>query len=508
MPPQAAAEPVAAAPATGDYQRHRPEQTLLYQIVARHYPAFVEHLAGAGKQLPGHVQQTFDAYLQCGRLEHGFLRLRCDTCHAEHLLAFSCKRRGFCPSCGARRMADGAAWLVDQVLPERPIRQWVLSFPFPLRFLLATHPALIGRVLGIVYRVIAAHLIKQAGYTQQSARTGAVTLIQRFGSALNLNVHFHMLFLDGVYERVPSGTGLRFQWVREPTSAQLTQLAHTIARRVGRLLEREGLLERDTEQLHLGEGLDEDDPMPDLVGHSITYRIAVGPHRGRKVFTLQTLPGNGWEDGAADAPGNVAGFSLHAGVAAKAIERDKLERLCRYICRPPVSEKRLFVTPRGDIGYSLKSPYRDGTTHVIFEPLDFIARLAALVPPPRLNLARFHGVFAPNSRYRARITPARRGRGAKPLRSRPAEDRTPAERQAAMGWAQRLKRVFQIDVETCPNCGGTVKVIACIEDPPVIERILRHLASKDLPGLWPESRAPPVCVQRTGRPVERVGLPH
>ena len=75
----------------------------------------------------------------------------------------------------------------------------------------------------------------------------------------------------------------RFQWVREPTFAQLTQLAHTIARRVGRLLEREGLLERDTEQLDLGEVLDEDDPIPDLVGHSITYRIAVGPHRGRKV---------------------------------------------------------------------------------------------------------------------------------------------------------------------------------------------------------------------------------
>jgi len=160
------------------YQRHRPEQTLLYRIVERHYPAFTDHLAEAGKQLPAHVRQAFDGYLQCGRLEHGFLRLRCDTCHAEHLLAFSCKRRGFCPSCGARRMADGAAWLVDQVLPERPIRQWVLSLPFSLRFLLATHPALIGRVLGIVYRVIAGHLIRQAGFTQQSARTGAVTLIQ------------------------------------------------------------------------------------------------------------------------------------------------------------------------------------------------------------------------------------------------------------------------------------------------------------------------------------------
>ncbi len=217
MSPQAATKTVAADPNAGrarrlhsgvsrptgqppqSYQRHRPEQTLLYQIVERHYPAFVKHLAESGKHLPGYVRQAFDAYLQCGRLEHGFLRLRCDTCHAEHLLAFSCKRRGFCPSCGALRMADGAAWLVDQVLPERPIRQWVLSFPFPLRFLLATHPALIGQVLGIVYRAIAAHLIKQAGYTQQSARTGAVTLIQRFGSALNLNIHFHMLFLDGVY---------------------------------------------------------------------------------------------------------------------------------------------------------------------------------------------------------------------------------------------------------------------------------------------------------------------
>ena len=284
MSPRAAAETVSAGPFAGRYQRHRPEQTLLYQIVERHYPAFVEHLAEAGKQLPGHVQQTFDTYLQCGRLEHGFLRLRCDTCHAEHLLAFSCKRRSFCPSCGARRMVDGAALLVDQVLPERPIRQWVPSLPFPLRFLrLATNPTLISRVLGIVYRVIAAHLIKQAGYRQQSARTGAVTLIQRFGSALNLNVHFHMLFLDGVYERAPDGTRPRFQWVRAPTSAQLAQLAHTIARRVGRLLEREGLLERDTEQLNLGEAIDTDDPMPELVGHSITYRIAVGPQRGRKV---------------------------------------------------------------------------------------------------------------------------------------------------------------------------------------------------------------------------------
>jgi ribosomal protein S27E len=73
------------------------------------------------------VQEEFAAYLKCGRLEHGFLRVRCEDCHAEKLVAFSCKRRGFCPSCGARRMTDTAALLADEVLPQKPLRQWVLS---------------------------------------------------------------------------------------------------------------------------------------------------------------------------------------------------------------------------------------------------------------------------------------------------------------------------------------------------------------------------------------------
>ena len=144
-------------------------------------------MAEQGKELPGYVQREFEEFLQCGRLEHGFLRVRCESCHAEHLVAFSCKRRGFCPSCGARRMAESAALLVDEVLPEQPMRQWVLSFPFQLRFLFASRPEIMGWVLGIVYRVIATHLVKKAGHTHQVAKTGAVTLIQRFGSALNLN---------------------------------------------------------------------------------------------------------------------------------------------------------------------------------------------------------------------------------------------------------------------------------------------------------------------------------
>jgi hypothetical protein len=133
----------------------------------------------------------------------------------------------------------------------------------------------------------------------------------------------------------------------------------------------------------------------------------------------------------------------------------------------------------------VNTPYRDGTTHVIFEPEDFIARLVALVPIPRAHLTRYHGVFAPASRDRARIVP----------RTRTVAERGEAaatDRQRAMSWAQRLKRVFAIDIETCRQCGGTLRVIASIEEPAIIERILDHLGhtAKPVDPANP-SRAPP-----------------
>lgn len=287
----------------------------------------------------------------------------------------------------------------------------------------------------------------------------------------------------------PDGS-LRFRWVKAPTSAELIRLTQTLARRIGRYLERQGLLERDAENSYLAGDDVEDVAMVQLLGSSITYRIAVGRQAGRKVFTLQTLPA--CEESFDNGVGKVAGFSLHAGVSARADERKKLERLCRYISRPAVCEKRLSLTPNGNVRYQLKTPYWDGTTHVIFEPLDFIAKLAALVPKPRVNLTRFHGVFAPNSKHRALITPAKRGKGNKAKSS--AEPPTPTERRASLTWSQRLKRVFNIDIEMCARCGGAVKIIACIEDPVVIQKILDHLKSKDetrAPISWPESRALP-----------------
>lgn len=220
-----------------------------------------------------------------------------------------------------------------------------------------------------------------------------MTLIQRFGSALNLNIHFHMLFLDGVYL-----TGTKrpvFRRIAPPSTPELQALVHRIAERIGQALERRGLLTRDCETSYLTLDPADDSAMNDLLGHSITYRVAVGPRAGAKVFTLQTVPpvaeGEPEKRVAQDS-----GFSLHAGVAAEGGERNKLEHLCRYV-----------------------------TQHV------------------------------------------------------------------ALTWMQRLKRVFAIDIETCARCGGKLKVIASIEDPAVIGRILKHLEGGESAPSPFAPRAPP-----------------
>jgi hypothetical protein len=237
-------------------------------------------------------------------------------------------------------------------------------------------------------------------------------------------------------------------------------------------LERSGLITRDIDNAYLAFDPGEEAPIRGLLGSSITYRIATGPREGQKVFTLQTLPAE------SDAPrprvAESSGFSLHAGIAAKASQRDKVERLARYVSRPPVATERLSLTQGGNVRYALKTPYRDGTTHVIFEPEDFIVRLAALVPKPRAHLTRYHGVFAPASADRARIMP-RTGAATANERGEAAA----TDRQRAMSWAQRLRRVFAIDIETCRQCGGRLRVIASIEAPAVIERNLEHLGRAD-----------------------------
>ena len=151
--------------------------------------------------------------------------------------------------------------------------------------------------------------------------------------------------------------------------------------------------------------------------------------------------------------------------------------MCRYIAKPAVAVPRLSLGSTGKVLYAMKTPYRDGTTQVALDPMDFIARLAALVPKPSVNLTRYHGVLAPNHRWSGEVTPANRGKDATRIAN--TDVHSPTKRHVAMSWAQRLKRVFTIDIDVCDRCGGSVKVIGCIEDQNVIDSILAHLREKE-----------------------------
>ncbi len=450
------------------YSRHRPEATLLYQLVERDYPELVSEREAAGRPLPKYVQEEFEAYLKCGRLEHGFLRVRCEDCHAEKLVAFSCKRRGFCPSCGARRMADCAALLADEVLPARPIRQWVLSLPFALRFLLATDPDALTRVLGIVYRTISGHVLKRARLTRASGATGAVTLIQRFGSALNLNIHFHMLVLDGAYlvgTEPPVFRRIDAAAPRGAASARRAAWPNASAARSSAKVSWRAM-PRTATSSSTRQGAARW-TICSATRSRTGWRWARG--RGRRCFRYRVCRRERTSRGRVSR--SMRGSRCMRGLAWKPISGRSSRRLTRYVSRPPVAMERLDLTAQGQVRYRLKTPYRDGTTHIVLEPLDFIARLAALVPPPRVHLTRFHGVFAAHAALRAAITPAGRGTGAQ---SEPRRSKRPTSKDVRMNWARRLKRVFGIEIEQCVRCGGRLKVIASIEEPELIERILAH----------------------------------
>jgi hypothetical protein len=165
-------------------------------------------------------------------------------------------------------------------------------------------------------------------------------------------------------------------------------------------------------------------------------------------------------------------MSLHAGVYVPGTDRLRLERLCRYMARPALATERLERLADGRIAYRLRHPWRDGTTGVIFEPREFLARLASLVPPPRANQLRYHGILAPAASWRDKVVPD--------PESAP-DDTTAVPRKHRPSWAMLLKRVFALDALRCPRCGGPMRVLAAITDMRTIARFSIYLRGTRAP---------------------------
>jgi hypothetical protein len=220
------------------------------------------------------------------------------------------------------------------------------------------------------------------------------------------------------------------------------------------------------------------------VAASIQNKVALGDRAGQYVRKLGIHPIEAQVTGHRSAA--VKGFSLHGGVLIEAKERDQLERLIRYVARPAVALERLEWASHGNLIYRLKRSFTDGTTHVLFSPMELMEKLVAIVPQPKIHLVRYHGVLAPHARIRSQIVPKK---------ANEATTVTEKEKQESsskrMSWAMLLKRVFGIDISTCFSCQGKVKVIAALLEKNAIQKILKHLNLPTEPPFIHPARAPP-----------------
>jgi hypothetical protein len=411
-------------------------------------------------------------------------------------------------------MAETAAHLTDSVFPTSTIiRQWVLSMPVPLRYMCARNSKLQGKILRFTNSVIAKTIKKSVQrrldekYPNNKIRNleaGAVTLIQRFGGHVNLNVHFHMLHVQGAWEISHDKTAVTFHSANNPTNEELLSCVEKIASGTLRILKRMNLIEQDESghDVVAAQLTDADDPLAGIQAASTQNKIALGIRKGQNVRRLIEQLEEDYLQSEPKLTGPLAvsfmGFSLHAAVSAWSTNRARLEQLVRYTARPAVSEERLSQATNGDIHYRLKTPWTDGTTGVVFSPLEFLEKLAALVPPPRIHLTRFHGILAPHSKFRKFVVP-------QIGEEKVEEDNTIVEKslevqdsdaddglkQKRISWAKLLSRVFALDMGNCELCGGDMKAISAVIKQEVVVKILTHLG---LP-----ARAPPIAPSKIPR---------
>src|SRR3989440_8271173 len=295
-----------------------------------------------------------------------------------------------------------------------------------------------------------------------------------------VHLHFHILFLEGVYlDRTEACRKPRFVTGEPPSDADVAAIVQKISHRVIRKLRSLGYLEAGGDAA-VATGYDplvEDAPaLARTLAAAVQQRMACGERAGQKVRRIGAGLGSAGEVPTLTGPhcASVQGFSLHAHTHIPAHRRDQLECLIRYTARGAVSLERLQAEANGDLLYTFTHPWSDGTTGMRLSPLELLEKLAALVPLPHVHLVRYGGCLAPHSHLRGAIRPTLRQQGLDGAETHPGTPYWP--------WARLLGHVFGLDMATCPFCRrGTLRLIAVITQESVITRILRHLQLASVP---------------------------
>jgi len=382
----------------------------------------------------GFVDEQVLRYLDCGLFENGFARIRCPDCAEEYLLAFSCKTRELCPSCAAKRSVATAALLAEDVLADVDHAQWVFVIPKMLRPYFLHHRELLGGLARAAWETVLE--LMTAAVDDETFRPGMVAVVQTSGDLGNWHPHLHALVSRG-------GWTLDGEWI--PVAFVDEHSAELLFRhKVIRLLQGVGLLSEERTELLLS-----------------------------------------WRH---------TGFSVHNRVWVEPEDQPAVERLARYIMRPPISLERMAWDGVGEVRYRRKRGHEGsalgGREVEAFDPAEFLARVIMHIPEPRRHLVRYYGWYSNVSRGKRRK--------AEPDRESVVDTDTNAPSRAAQAeardaralrrsWAQLIKRIYEVDPLVCPSCGGEMKVIAFITEHDVVDAILRHLERKRAQ----EARAPP-----------------
>lgn len=400
------------------YKPRRPEKTDLHVTIRKNLSKWNREKESTDFT-PIHVQKEFDSYLKCGILAHGFARAYCKTCDKEFFLAFSCKRRGVCPSCNQKRMIAVATHLVEEVIPRVRMRQYVISFPKRIRPYLK-NKEIQKKVLKIVVGEIEKQIIDRSA-SVSNARAGGVSFFQRFGSSINFHPHFHICFTDGVFMEIAG----QLQFVNANISPDdIQDIEDGIRKRVLKLFGRKGWIDkREAEDM------------------------------------LR------WEH---------SGFSLNGSVCAEAWDREGLERLLRYCARPPFSSENVKVR-KGKVVYTVMKPTPSGMRLIQFDPVEFIDRLSKLIPDPRCHLQYYHGAFAPNAPIRKKVSRQANKEVTEHVPFIEMFQKEEKQEKGSGSWAKLLTKIYEVFPLECTMCNETMKIVAFITNPYHAKQILERL---------------------------------
>ena len=424
----------------------------LYRVVLDHLETYLcERSSARGDPSNPCAESALRSFLQCGVPRFGVARFLCRECGESHFVPFSCKRRMACPSCDAKRAVVESGHALEELLPGVPYRQWVLVLPKRLRYFVHRDARLAGEISRILAETLTVFYRRRCGAPKDAA-PAQFHVLQRFGSSVNLHLHDHAVVSDGSFS-LDDGL-LRFHAAPPLYAGEVAKLVEGLRRRILKRM----------------------------------VRLRAVP----EASAAEMLS---WPHG---------GFSLDGGTRVEAQDRAGLERLLLYVLRPALSLKQLTYKPEKDlIRYHPTKGKVDSPATLEWSGVEFVRRLAALIPPARKHMVRYYGALGPRSPLRRGVSMAARGKATEceleagysvTLMGRSVRAARKAGSASVRAWVACLRKVFEVDPVLCVKCGGEMKLAAVILDDRELDRVLEHQGwpvefSKTRPSRSPPARA-------------------